>query len=299
MHYYTLMGTVILACSVLTASAWTPPANLGEPVNGPGYDGHPCVSHNGSELYLTLDRAGGFGLHDLWVLPREGDGWGDPVNLGDVINTADYDISCALSADGAKLYFASTRPDGYGDFDLYVAERDGGDWGAPVNVGPPVNTEHKEVTPFIVADGNWLFFSSDRPGGSGGGDLWVSENVGGAWQEPVNLGPTVNSVTDDRYPSLPDTMDRLFFAALVGGGYGGYDIYESAGSGSSWGEPTNLGEPVNTVYDEIHCYPTPDASVLYFASDRPGGVGYLDIYITEDDTSIMPATLGRIKGAFY
>lgn len=272
--------------------------NLGEPVNGPGYDGHPCISADASELYLTSDRAGGFGLHDLWVLQSEGDGWGGPINLGDVINTADYDISCALNADGTELYFASARPAGYGDFDLYVSER-GGDWDAPVNVGPPVNTEYKEVTPFVTADGLWLFFASNRPGGSGGDDLWVTENLGGVWQEPVNLGPTVNSGADDRYPSLPDTMDRLFYASLVGGGYGGYDIYESAGSGSNWDEPVNLGESVNTVHNEIHCYPTPDASVLYFASDRPGGVGYLDIYVTEDDTFIAPASLGRIKVAFY
>lgn len=299
MRSYALAIKVILAYSVLTASAWTPPENLGEPVNGSGYDGHPCISADGSELYLTLDRTGGFGLHDLWVSAREGEGWGGPANLGGVINTADYDISCALSADSTKLYFASTRPGGHGNFDLYVAERDGSDWGAPVNVGPPVNTEYKEVTPFIAADGLWLFFSSDRPGGSGGDDLWVAEKVGGVWQEPVNLGPTVNSGADDRYPSLPDTTDRLFYASLVGGGYGGYDIYESAGSGSSWSEPANLGEPVNTIYNEIHCYPTPDASVLYFASDRPGGVGYLDIYVTEDDTFIAPASLGRIKGTFY
>jgi Tol biopolymer transport system component len=277
---------------------WTPPENLDEPVNSPGYDGHPCISSDGTELYLTLDRAGGFGLHDLWVSAREGDDWGSPTNLGDVINTSDYDISCALSADGSQLYFASTRPGGYGDFDLYVAGRSDDGWEAPTNIDPPVNTEFKEVTPFITADGKWLFFTSNRPGGSGGDDLWVSENAGGTWQEPVNLGSTVNSGTDDRYPSLPASMERLFFASMRAGGYGQYDIYESAGSGSTWGEPTNLGEPVNTVYGEVHCYPTPDATTLYFASDRLGGVGYLDIYLTEEDADVSPTSLGYIKGTF-
>jgi hypothetical protein len=294
-------GLFVLLCVLISqvsvTYAWTPPENLGEPVNSPGYDGHPCVSTDGTELYLTLDRAGGFGLHDLWVSEREGDNWGAPSNLGGVINTAEYDISCAISADGKELYFASTRPGGCGDFDLYVAERNGVEWEAPMNMSPPVNTEYKEVTPFISADGKWLFFASNRPGGSGDDDLWVSENAGGAWQEPVNLGPIVNSGTADRYPSLPASMDRLFFASMRAGGYGGYDIYESAGSGSTWGEPANLSEPVNTVYNEIHCYPMPDGCVLYFASDRPGGIGYLDVYVTEDNTFIVPMSFGRIKVA--
>jgi Tol biopolymer transport system component len=294
---FILIPMLIFPLSV--PCGWTPPENLGEPVNSPGYDGHPCISSDGTELYLTLDRVGGFGLHDLWVSTLEGDGWGDPANLGAVINTSDYDISCALSADGSHLYFASNRPGGYGDFDLYVAGRSGDGWEAPVNIGPPVNTEFKEVTPFITADGKWLVFSSNRPGGSGGDDLWISENVGGVWQEPVNAGPTVNSGADDRYPSLPASMDRLFFASMRAGGYGGYDIYESAGSGSTWGESTNLGETVNTVYGEVQCYPTPDATVLYFGSDRPGGVGYLDVYLTEDDTDVSETSLGHIKGTFH
>jgi hypothetical protein len=272
--------------------------------------------------------------------------WSAPVNLGPLINSASSDQGPAISKDGLSLYFHSNRPGGLGGFDMYVSQRASVDdpWGTPVNLGAPVNTTFDEGNPAFSRDGHFLFFQSIRPGGLGGIDLWVSyrehTHDDFDWQPAVNLGPGVNSTADDNAPSYFENDElgvaQLYFVSSRPGGFGGQDIYLSSqlpdGSfgpaalvselstpstdsrpsirhdgleiifqsnrpGSlgtaldlwvatrestldAWSAPVNLGSPINTTAIENNANLSSDRLTLFFSSDRPGGFGGLDLYVT-------------------
>ncbi|MFH1884720.1 MAG: GC-type dockerin domain-anchored protein, partial [Planctomycetota bacterium] len=156
---------------------WGEPVNLGSTVNSSAFDVKMNISTDGLSLIFDSDRSGGYGGHDLWVSTRPtlSDSWGTPVNLGSTVNSSGWDYAPALSTDGLSLFFSSTRPGGYGGWDdLWLTRRDttNDPWGEPVNLGPEVNSSSGEAGPSISVDGSTLYFGSNRPGGSGGVDLW-------------------------------------------------------------------------------------------------------------------------------
>ena len=133
--------------------------------------------------------------------------FGTPTNLGSTVNTGAEEINPEVSADELVLLFSSDRFGGYGQSDLWILTRatTDGEWGAPVNVGSPVNSSHDESGPSISADGLWLYFETDRPGGHGNqDDLWVSTRptLSDPWGIPVNLGSTVNTSYYDGDPEV-------------------------------------------------------------------------------------------------
>jgi len=162
-----------------TSDPWGEPVNLGPPVNGPTGEVFPCISSDGLELYFAewdVARSGGYGSSDLWVArrPTKDDPWGTPENLGDTVNGSDFDGNPFIVPDGLTLYFGSTRPEGYGDLDIWMTRRDTTDspWTKSVNLGPAVNSLANDGMPSLSANGSTLYFCSDRPVGSGGYDLW-------------------------------------------------------------------------------------------------------------------------------
>jgi len=162
-----------------TSDPWGEPVNLGPPVNGPTGEVFPSISSDGLELYFAeweVARSGGYGSSDLWVTkrPTKDDPWGTPENLGPTVNSARFDGNPFIARDGLTLYFGSTRPEGYGDLDIWMTRRDTADsaWTESVNIGPAVNSSSNDGMPSLSANGSILYFTSDRPGGSGGYDLW-------------------------------------------------------------------------------------------------------------------------------
>ena len=123
----------------------------------------------------------------------------------------------------------------------------------------------------VTADGKTLYFVSDRPGGVGGRDIWVTTLKDDKWTLPVNLGPTVNSVADDGGLTISADGKRLIFASNRPGGFGGEDLYMTTLVDGRWTPPVNLGPGINTRYNEAMAYMTKDDRELYFHSDRPGG----------------------------
>jgi beta-lactamase regulating signal transducer with metallopeptidase domain len=212
---------------------WGPPANLGPMVNSPSLEVTPCISADGLELYFTSNRTGGYGLSDLWVTRRAtlSDVWGPPVNLGPTVNSSSPDYYPNVSSDGLSLYFASTRPGGYGSTDLWVATRATRSslWGLAVNLGLSVNSSSSESQPSISADGLSLFFASDRAGGLGSDDIWVTTraSVSDPWGLPVNLGPPVNTAADDFCPNISGDGSTLYFGSTRTGGLGGPDLWQA------------------------------------------------------------------------
>ena len=262
------------------------PTNLGQVVNSSGTDSAPCISPDGLSLYFHSIRAGGFGLRDLWVTARErtGDPWGEPVNLGPVVNSSAKDAQPSLSTDILTLFFHSLRPGGSGGADLWVTRRPTifDSWATPVNLGPTVNSPYRDAAPSISADNLELYFLSDRPGGFGSNDIYVSTRatMDEPWGEPVNLGPVVNSSASDNHPSVSSDGLSLFFGSTRSGGYGGYDLWVTTRKtrNEPWGEPVNLGSTVNSSTGDGASNISADGLTLFFQATRPGGFGDLDIW---------------------
>jgi Tol biopolymer transport system component len=230
--------------------------------------------------------------------------FGTSANLGPIVNSSALDAQPCISADGLSLFFHSERPGGYGDRDIWVARRTAKyeGWTMLENIGPPVNTSYRDSGPDISADGLTLFFDSDRPGGSGESDIWVTTRTtkSDPWGTPVNLGPIVNASSYDAYPSVSADGLILFMQSYRPGGYGGYDIWMATRQTENdpWATPVNLGPSVNSsAIDGDPCI-SPDGLVLFFTSLRPGGYGIADLYLvrraTIQDSWGPPMNLGPV-----
>ncbi len=199
---------------------WGPPENLGPLVNSAGVEIAGCISPDGLELYFISSRPGSYGgSNDLYVTRRatRTSPWGPPTHLGSKVNTPYAEAGLSVSSDGLELYFSSGRgPGGMGGLDLYVSTRatTQDPWGDPENLGPGVNGPSWEQVPFLSPDGLLLFFISDRPGGYGDYDIWMTRraNHDTAWEPAVNLGPAINSPEADLGGCLAPDGSTLYFA---------------------------------------------------------------------------------------
>ena len=286
---YLLIVLTLLFGLTMDANAdftFCTPENLGPIVNSSSGDGSPSVSADGLELYFGSLRGGG---SDLWVTKRESadDDWGEPIDLGSKVNSAAWDSESSISADGLELYFASDRAGGTGGYDLWVTKRvtTSDPWGTPVNLGSNINTSADDTDACISADGLSLFIESYRNGGYGRNDLWVTNRAttSDQWGELVNLGPTVNSAASDGAPSISTEGLVLFFSDHPNprpGGNGSTDIWMMRRPTTSdpWGEPINLGPTVNSSSNDQGPNISSDGSTLYFFSRRSGGYGDFDLW---------------------
>jgi hypothetical protein len=244
------------------------------------------------ELYFTSERAGGFGAGDIWVSTRQSvnDPWGSPANLGSTVNSPYSDSYPSLSSDGLTLYFSdaysgSPRPGGLGGGDIWMTTRPSrsASWGAPVNMGVPINSSNLDISPTISGDGLTLVFTSNnRSGGIGSWDLWMSTRVSvkDPWGPLVNLGQSVNSGAWDGECSL--SWDGL--AVLYDSGrtsiIGAVDILMSTRKtlADPWSVAVNLGPVINSSGNDGTPRVSADMKTLYFCSDRPGGLGSYDLF---------------------
>ena len=262
--------------------------NLGPTVNSSAGAEDPEISADGLKLYFNSNRTGGYGKGDIWVTSRATieDNWEIPVNLGPTVNSSSDDFAPDVSPDGLILYFASDRPGGYGNYDLWVTSRItiDDDWGIPENLGPNINSSAMDGCPAILDDGLELYFWSNRPGGSGSIDLWIAKRakIEDDWDTPVNLGPVINSSAMDFCPHISADGLLLFFISARSGGYGGFygDIWITTRNtlGDPWGTPINLGPMVNSSASEGGPALSTDGSIFYFSSERSGGFGSFDLW---------------------
>jgi predicted secreted protein/Tol biopolymer transport system component len=224
--------------------------------------------------------------------------FGEPTNLGPVVNSRFEDAGQSISVDGLALYFSSNRPGGSGDYDLWVTHRAAtiDDWSEPENVGPVINTSYMETSPCLSADGLSLFFCdgvwhlyNPRPGGMGKCDLWVTRRIThrDPWQTPENLGPSINTSAHECDPSVSVDGLMLFFDSDRAGGRGSVDLWFATRTNISeaWNEPTNLGSNVNSSAVDAFPSLSADGLTLFFMSDRTGDY---DLWITRRATVSEP-----------
>lgn len=272
-------------------SDWSQPINLGPSVNSAAEDFAPHVSKNGLSLYFASTRPDGLGGEDLWVAKRAStrDSWNAPVNLGIIINTEANERSPALSRDGHLLFFATTRGGGSGGFDIWVAwrhdTRDDFGWQTPVNLGTQFNTAATDAGPsyFENDDGGLplLFLASNRLGGAGGLDIYASElTANGSFAPPI-LVNELSGPSNDLTPAVGHDGLEIIIASNRQGTIGAQDLWISTRNavGDPWLAPVNVGPVLNSTFNDNFPSVSSDRETLFFSSDRPGGSGGADIYI--------------------
>jgi Tol biopolymer transport system component len=309
----TTLITIALGLSLMAVSGpspgldassvpeWSQPENLGPDVNSASEDLAPHLSSDGLALYFASTRPGSLGGEDLWVSRRASrhDPWSPATNLGPAINTAANERSPALSLNRRLLFFATDRTGGSGGFDLWLSWRadpsDDAGWQPPVNLGTAVNTAATDAGPSFLEvgrfphaqRGRWraripqLYMSSNRPGGPGGLDIYLA-SVPGGWAGPSMLVGELSSPQPDLTPTVRADGLEIVIASGRPGTLGAFDLWRSVRKSvdEPWSAPTSLGSTINTEFLEVFPSLSVDARTLLFQSNRPGGLGGSDLYLS-------------------
>lgn len=237
------------------------------------------TSRRKNDVYPQKDPMGEY-FEDIYVSTKFGDTWQYPVMLDTSINTPLHDACTGLSADGERLLIYRTSKD-LSTGDIYESLLDLNKFGAPVLLTTNVNSEeYIETSACYSPDNNTIFFSSNRPGGYGGKDLYMMKKLpNGKWGNPFNLGPNINTAYNEDAPFVHPSGAVLFFSSEGHRNMGGYDIFKSNfDEAGNFTEPQNLGYPINTRDDDVFFVLNAGATTGYFSSEREGGFGSQDIY---------------------
>jgi tetratricopeptide (TPR) repeat protein len=263
--------------------------NLGSTINTAYSEYAPLIAAEEDFLLFTTRRASkvhpikdpfGEYFEDIYISKKAGDNWQTPTMLDTAINTYLHDACTGLSADGKKLLIYRTSPD-LKSGDIYESNFDSTKFGFPFIITSNVNSKkYTETSACFSPDNNTIFFSSDRPGGFGGKDIYFMKKLAnGNWGIPFNLGPSINTEYNEDAPFVHPLNNTLFFSSEGHKNMGGYDIFKSNfDEGGTFTEPENLGCPVNTSDDDLFFVLNATGSTGYFSSEREGGFGSQDIY---------------------
>ncbi len=270
------------------------PKNLGANINTKNLEYFPYMTPDGKLLAFTrLDGQ----EENLYLAQKSDTGFAPAVSFGEPINTEENEGAETMNADGTLLFFTGcNRPDGYGSCDIYFSQKLNGKWTSPAGIGKPINAGSWEAQPGFSSDGKALYFASNRKGGFGGKDIWVSyldEQM--KWSEPQNLGPDINTSYDDQCPFIHADNQTLYFTSNGWPGMGGGDIYFSRKTDTGWTKAENLGYPINTENDDNGLTVSFDGKTAFLASSRAGGFGGLDIYSFDLPETAQPKKITYIK----
>lgn len=273
------------------------PENLGNAINSPYSEYWPSMTVEGTEMIFTRRE----GDEDFFVSEKSNGGWSPAFRLNGSINTPDNEGAQIISQDGQWLVFAGKdRPGGYGGFDIYIAYKTPQGWSEATNLGGKINTEFWESQPCLSPDKRSLYFASNRPGGFGGSDIYVSQlQPNGRFGEPVNLGPGINTAKEETSPFLHADNQTMYFSSDGWPGYGQGDLFMVRRTDSGWSRPQNLGYPINTINNEATLFVAADGQTAYYASDRSDSKGGLDIYRFELPQEARPVKTLWVKGKVF
>jgi outer membrane protein OmpA-like peptidoglycan-associated protein len=207
---------------------WTTSMPLPGNINTPDNEGAQNISQDATILVLTgCNRPDGFGGCDIYISYLTKQGWSEAVNMGSNINSEHWDSQPSLSPDKRSLFFASKRPGGFGGSDIYVSHlQTNGKWSRPENMGPQINTAGEETSPFIHADNQTLYFSSNTLPGYGEADLFLTRKTAdGKWSTPQNLGYPINTIDHEGTLFVAADGKTAYYSSNRSDSKGGLDIY--------------------------------------------------------------------------
>jgi outer membrane protein OmpA-like peptidoglycan-associated protein len=276
------------------------PKSLDTNVNTKNSEYLPALTADGETLiYTSLLPMGRLMQEDFYISKKKDSIWQKGVELT-ALNTDDNEGAHCISADGRVLVFTGcNRPDGLGSCDLYISILTNGEWSKPKNMGSTVNSSNWEGQPSLSADGQALYFASERPGGRGGKDIWVSRrNTKGYWAAPEVLDSVVNTAWDEQTPFIHPDGQTLYFTSDGHAGMGGNDLFLTRiDSLGHWTKPQNLGYPINTKGFEAALTVSLDGKTAYFSKNvaPAGSKANYDLFSFELDPSIRPQPVTYVR----
>jgi len=287
------------------------PLNLGPAINSAAPEYYPAVSTDNQMFIFTRldnDPDAFRGKNENFYASRNFDGSWLPATPVRDVNTVFNEGAPTLSADGRTMVFTACEllgdygegRKGFGSCDLFIAQKTADRWGEAVNVGESVNSAAWETQPSLSADGNTLYFVRGRPTKEGvkNQDIYFTERRGGiSWSAPTPVSEKINTPGKEESVMIHPDGQTLYFSSDGHVGMGGLDLYMSQkDSLGRWQTPTNLGYPINTYKDENSLLVSADGVVAFFASNREGGFGDLDLYSFNLYEDIRPTAVTYAKG---
>lgn len=255
------------------------PENLGPSINTAGDEYLPSFTADGEQLIFTARVQN---QEDFFYTRKVDGAWLPRQPLQD-INTSNNEGAQSISADGRLMVFTRCTPEA--GCNLFFSEFKHSKWTKPKSMGEPVNSRAWDGQPSLSANGELLFFASERPGGMGGRDIWMSRRApDGTWKTPVNVGAPINTPGRDECPFLHADGQTIYFCSDGHPGMGKADLFVSRYEGSKWGQPMNLGYPINTSAQEGTLTVSTDGQTAYFArggqtnGDAITGRPHVDIF---------------------
>jgi outer membrane protein OmpA-like peptidoglycan-associated protein/Tol biopolymer transport system component len=273
------------------------PVNAGDGVNTSNSEYFPSLTIDGSRLVFTRRVDGGLN-EDFFSTELQNSEWKTAKPLPGEINTPLNEGGQQITQDGKWLVYTGCNfPDGFGSCDLYISYLTSSGWGARQNLGQTINTESWESTPCISPDKNELYFSSNRPGGYGGSDIYVSKRLAnGRWASPENLGAVINTAGDESSPYMHADNETMYFSSSGLQGYGGTDIFITKKGIQGFSKPINAGYPINTIDNEGSLVVSSGGVKAFYASDRADSKGGLDIYSFDLREDLRPLPTSWVQG---
>lgn len=268
--------------------------NMGNTVNSEHPEYTPVISADETFLIFTsrrpnttggkIDLNDNFYYEDIYFTKRKPDSsWKEPQKFGHGINTPGHEACAGLSPDGQKMFIYKSRENSsHLAGDIYVSNLKGDEWSEPEKLGEHINSDKYEPSVSITPEEQVLFFSSNREGGYGGTDIYMSRRLpDNTWGKAINLGPQVNTKYDEDGPFIHPDGKTLYFSSEGHNTMGGYDIFkcEINTKNVDISDVENVGYPINTTGDDIFFTWSADGKRAYFSSKRKDGYGQTDLYV--------------------
>ncbi len=282
--------------------------NMGPVINSEFNDFSPVISVDENALFFTsrrirsdssnvslIDDLNGQYYEDIYVSYRDRSGVWQQPELLNINESSQHSATINVSVDGQELYIYKDN-DGSGD--IYSSSLVGEIWSDPEPLPAGINSSDWETHSAKSADGNTIYFVSNREGGFGGRDIYRCVKLpNGEWSTPLNLGPQVNTKYDEDAPFIHPDAKTLYFASKGHKSMGGFDIFSTRiGEDETWSDPVNVGYPINTVDDDVFYVTSADSRRAYFSSDRAGGQGLKDVYRVDLPAPADGSNLAVLKG---